>query len=86
VIDAAQEGERVAVLSMELVENTYQPTATIFSNGKQLLWLAIGRSIGSREQPKLDLCLVPGRPWIVVGGMLWVQLIDWESRRLLAEW
>jgi len=86
VIDAAQEGERVAVLSMELVENTYQPTVTIFSHGKEQGRLHIGRSIGAREQPKLDLCLVPGRPWVVVGGMLWVQLLDWESRRLLAEW
>jgi hypothetical protein len=86
VIDAAKEGERVAVLSVELDGQGYQPAVTIFSNGKQHGQLETGLSIGSRGQPKLDLCLVPGRPWVVVGGTQWLQLLDWETRRLLAEW
>jgi hypothetical protein len=86
VIDAAQEGERVAVLGIELNDQGYQPTVTIFSNGKQQGRLNVGLSIGLRAQPKLDLCLVPGRPWVAVGGTQWLQLLDWETRRLLAEW
>jgi hypothetical protein len=85
VIDAALEGERVAVLSMDLDGPSYRPTVTIFSNGKEQGRLRIGTSV-SRGQPDLDLCLIAGRPWVVVGGTRWIQLLDWESRRLLAEW
>ena len=86
VIDTAREGDRVAVLGMELVGETYRPSVTIFSNGKQQGRLGIGPSIGLKRQPQLDLCLVAGRPWVVVGNTRWLQLLDWESRRLLAEW
>lgn len=86
VIDTATDGERVAVLSMTAVDQSYQPTVTIFSNGKEQGRLQIGPSIGTRAQPKLDLCLVAGLPWVVVGSTRWLQLLDWESRRLLAEW
>jgi hypothetical protein len=37
-------------------------------------------------QPALDLCLIEGRPWVVVGGRQWLQLLDWAGPRLLAEW
>jgi hypothetical protein len=86
VIEAAHEGDRVAVLSMDLGGPGYLPHVTIFSNGKEQARLPIGPSIGARGQPKLDLCLVAGRPWVAVGGTLWMQLLDWESRRLLSEW
>jgi hypothetical protein len=86
VIDAVQEGERVAVLSMDLDAQGYRPTVTIFSNGKEQGRLSVGASVGARGQPQLDLCLIAGRPWVVVGGTRWMQLLDWESRRLLAEW
>lgn len=86
VIDAAQEGERVAVLSVQLNGQSYQPTVTVFSNGKQLGRLELGLSIGVRAQPRLDLCLMAGRPWVAVGGTQWLQLLDWETHRLLAEW
>ena len=86
VIDTAGEGERVAVLSMDLVGDDYRPTVTIFSSGKQQAQLNLGPSLASQGQPKLDLCLIAGRPWVVVGGMQWLQLLDWDSRRLLSEW
>jgi hypothetical protein len=86
VIDAALEGERVAVLSMELDGQGYRSTVTIFSNGKEQARLSVGASVASRAPPQLDLCLIAGRPWVVVGGARWLQLLDWESRRLLAEW
>jgi hypothetical protein len=85
VIDAAQEGEWVAVLSVELQHRSYVPTVTIFSNGKELARVNLGPSL-TRQPPELDLCLIPGRPWVLVGGRRWLQLFDWESRRLLAEW
>ncbi len=85
VIDAAQEGDRVAVLSVQLDSRGYLPTVTIFSNGKEVGRMNTGPSI-TRQQPLLDVCLVAGRPWVVVGSRLWLQLLDWESRRLLAEW
>jgi hypothetical protein len=86
VIDAAHEGERVAVLSMSLVGDSYLPAVTLFANGREQARIDIGASIGARGQPKLDLCVVTGRPWVIVGSTLWMQLVDWESRRLLAEW
>lgn len=85
VMDAAIEGDRVAVLSMALLDGRYQPTVTIFSNGKEQLHIDVGPSFG-RTQPIYDLCLVAGRPWVVVGSTRWMQLLDWETRRLLAEW
>ncbi len=86
VLDTTTEGDRVGVLSLEVVEQSYRPTVTIFSNGKEQARLPLGPSFGAREQPVLDLCLVSGRPWFVVGGTRWLQLLDWESHRLLAEW
>jgi hypothetical protein len=85
IIDAAQEGERVAVLSLKLDGKGYVPSVTIFTNGKELARVDTGPT-GSRQLPELDLCLIAGRPWVVVGTRRWLQLIDWESRRLLAEW
>jgi hypothetical protein len=86
VIDAALEGERVAVISVALDGHSYRPAVTIFVNGKEQARLSVGTSVVARKQPPLDLCLIHGRPWVVVGGTRWVQLLDWESRRLLAEW
>jgi hypothetical protein len=86
VIDVAIQGARVAVLSMELSGPMYRPTVTIFSNGEQQGRLSIGPSAASPGQPELDLCLIAGRPWVVVGGRHWLQLLDWSSPRLLAEW
>jgi hypothetical protein len=71
---------------MDLVGQSYLSTVTIFSYGKERARLNIAPSIASRGQPKLDLCLIAGRPWVVVGNTLWMQLIDWDSQRLLAEW
>jgi hypothetical protein len=85
VIDAALEGDRVAVLSLDSDGQSYRPTVTIFSNGKEQARLAIGPNM-SRSQPELDLCLITGLRWVVIGGRRWMQLIDWESGRLLAEW
>jgi hypothetical protein len=84
LIDAAQEGARVAVLSLVMNAQGFVPTVTIFSNGQELARVDTGP--GARQQPELDLCLIAGRPWVVVGTRRWLQLIDWESRRLLAEW
>ncbi len=86
VIDAAHEGDRVAVLSMELSGRRHQPVVTLFSNGRQEGQLRLGASPASRPQPELDLCLLSGRPWVVVGGPRWMQLFDWSAPRLLAEW
>jgi hypothetical protein len=85
LIDRASDGDKVAVLSVALDGQSYRPTVTIFSGKKELGRLSIGPSV-ARTQPELDLCLIPGRPWVVVGGTRWLQLLDWESRRLLAEW
>jgi hypothetical protein len=86
VIDTAEDGARVAVLSIDLVGHSYRPTVTVFSEGKQQGRLDIGPSFARPEQPELDLCLIRGLPWVVVGGKYWLQLLDWSSRRLLAEW
>jgi hypothetical protein len=86
VIDVARDGARVAVLSLELTGQNYQPIATIFEDGRQRGQLSIGPSVASGVQPQLDLCLIADRPWIVVGGKYWLQLLDWSTPRLLAEW
>jgi hypothetical protein len=86
VIDSALEGDRAAVLSLELAGGSYRPTVTVFANGKEQARLTIGSSFTLLGQPKLDLCLIAGQPWVVVGGPSWMQLLDWDSRRLLAEW
>ncbi len=85
VIDSTLDGERVAVLSLSLDAQGYVPTVTIFANGKEVGRVDTGPT-GARQQPELDLCLIAGQPWVVVGTRRWLQLIDWESRRLLAEW
>jgi len=46
----------------------------------------VGPSLAYLGQPELDLCLIAGRPWVVVGGKDWMHLLDWKARRLLAEW
>jgi hypothetical protein len=86
VIDAAHEGSRVAVLSMQLRGKDYQPSVTVFSDGRKETVLPIGPSAAANGQPALDLCVIPGRPWVVVGGRHWLQLLDWSGPRLLAEW
>jgi hypothetical protein len=86
LIDTATEGDRVAVLSLELRDDNYQPTVVIFTGGKEQARLTIGPSIGLKRQPKLDLCVMVGRPWVLVGNGEWLQLLDWSSRRLLSEW
>ena len=86
VIDVALEGGRVAVLSIEAREQAYRPTVTVFSDGKQAAQRRVSWTPGSSGQPQLDLCLIPGRPWVVVGGKRWLQLVDWQTPRLLSEW
>jgi hypothetical protein len=86
VIDAAIEGDRVAVLSMELKNQAYRPSVSVFSKGQQAGQLNIGPSAAHLGQPPLDVCLIEGRPWVVVGGRHWLQLLDWTGPRLLAEW
>jgi hypothetical protein len=85
VIDAALAGDEVAVLGMDTDGQSYRPTVVIFSNGKERARLEIGPSF-TRTPPELDLCLIAGHPWVLVGSKRWMQLIDWESGRLLAEW
>ena len=85
VIDAALASDKVAVLGMDTDGQSYRPTVAIFSNGKERARLEIGPSF-ARTPPELDLCLIAGHPWVLVGGRRWMQLIDWESGRLLAEW
>jgi hypothetical protein len=85
VVDAEREGGRVAVLSLALDGETYRPAVTIFTNGREHARMSIGPSVGMTP-PRLDLCLIAGRPWVVVGSTRWMQLLDWESRRLLAAW
>jgi hypothetical protein len=65
---------------------SYQPSVTVFSKGEQQGQLSVGPTMAHLGQPNLDLCLIAGRPWMVVGGKDWMQLLDWTSRRLLAEW
>jgi len=86
VIDTAVEGDRVAVLSVEVVGQSYSPTVTVFSNGKEQARLTVGTNVAARGQPKLDLCLIAGRPWVLVSNAASLQLLDWSSRRLLSEW
>lgn len=86
VIDVASEGQRVAVLSMELAGASYRSTLSIFSKGEQKGQLSVAPTVAASGQPKLDVCLIPGRPWAVVGGKHWLQLLDWSAPRLLAEW
>jgi hypothetical protein len=86
VIDSAVEGDDVAVLSMALEGNGYRPTVTIFSKGRERGRLRLGPSVASFGQPELDLCLLAGRPWLVVGGRQWLELFDWSGPRLLAQW
>lgn len=85
VIDSAVESDRVAVLSLERTDRSYLPVVTIFARNKQIGRIDAGPSI-SRQQPQVDLCLIAGRPWVLIGTKRWMQLLDWESRRLLAEW
>jgi len=86
VVDVSVEGGRVAVLSILAVGPSYRPTVTIFAEGQQQGQLRPSWTPAASGQPKLDLCLIPGRPWVVVGGMQWMQLLDWETPRLLSEW
>ena len=86
VIDASVEGGRVAVLSIEAAGPSYRPFVTIFADGQQIGQLRPAWTPASGGQPKLDLCLIPGRPWVVVGGTKWMQLHDWQTPRLLSEW
>jgi hypothetical protein len=86
VIDTAIQGDRVAVLSMELRSEMYRPSVTIFSKGEQVGQLAVAPSPVAFGRPQLDVCLITGRPWVVVGGRHWLQLLEWTSPRLLAEW
>lgn len=86
VIDAAHDGDRVAVLTLSADASSYRPTVTVISHGKVEKRLPIGPTPAWVGQPKLDLCLIPGRPWVVVGGLQWIQLLDWTGPRLLAEW
>jgi hypothetical protein len=86
VIDVARDGSRLAVLSLELNGHSYQPSVTVFSDGRQDALLHIGPTDASHGQPTLDLCLLPGRPWVVVAGKHWLQLLDFSAPRLLAEW
>jgi len=86
VIDGAREGDQVAVLSMELIDQGYRATVTVFAKGEQQGQLTVGPSLAYLGQPELDLCLIAGRPWVVVGGKDWMHLLDWKARRLLAEW
>jgi hypothetical protein len=86
VVDASVEGKRTAVLSLALEAQSYLPTVTVFEDGKQQKRLQIGPRPASLGRPELDLCLLPDRPWVVVGGRDWLQLLDWSSPRLLAEW
>jgi len=86
VIDTAVDGERLAVLSMTKDAQSYRPMVTVFVDGHQTGSLVLAPSAGNLGQPKLDLCLISGRPWIVVGGGQWLQLLDLDPPRLLAEW
>lgn len=86
VIDVAREGDRIAVLSMAKSARKYRPTVTIFSGGKQQAQQRIGESLASRPEPRLDVCLIADRPWVVVGSRSWLQVLDWSTPRLLAEW
>jgi hypothetical protein len=86
VIDAAVQGTTLAVLSIELIGQNYQPSVTIFVKGEQVKRVSLAPSVASAGQPKLDVCLLPDRPWVVVGGKRWLQLLDWSAPRLLAEW
>lgn len=86
MIDTATEGDRVAVLSLELVGRDYRPTVSIFSKAGQTHRLNVAATDASEGPPELDLCLVPARPWVVVGTRRWLQLLDWDPPRLLAEW
>jgi hypothetical protein len=86
VIDVAREGDRIAVLSMAKSVRKYRPTVTVFSGGQEQAQLRIGESLTSRPEPRLDVCLIADRPWVVVGGRSWLQVLDWSGPRLLAEW
>jgi hypothetical protein len=86
VIDVSSEGPRLGVLSLEAEGQFYRPMVTVFEHGKQRGRVELGPSPALTGQPELDLCLLPGRPWVVVGGRYWLQLLDWTTSRLLAEW
>ncbi len=86
VIDVASEGDRIAVLSMTKSARKYRPTITIFSGGIQRAQLRMGETLTAHPEPQLDVCLITGRPWVVVGGRTWLQVLDWSTPRLLAEW
>ena len=86
MIDVASEGDRIAVLSMAKSARKYRPTITIFSGGIQRAQLRMGETLTAHPEPQLDVCLITGRPWVVVGGRTWLQVLDWSTPRLLAEW
>lgn len=86
VIDVALEGKRVAVLSVDVDGQSYRPTVTIFSEGQERSQRRVSGTPGASGPPELDVCLIPGRPWVVVGGKQWMELVDWETPRLLSEW
>jgi hypothetical protein len=86
VIDVAWDGTTLAVLSVTLDSASYRPTVTIFARGVQQAQVNVAPSPASQGQPRIDICLLPERPWVVVGGEDWLQVLDWSAPRLLAEW
>lgn len=85
-IDSASDQGRLAVLSLKLNGQDYHPTVTVFENGLETGRLAVAPLPASLGQPDLDLCLIGSRPWVVVGGLHWLQLLNLSPPRLLAEW
>lgn len=85
-METAVEGTRLVVLSLQLVGESYRPAITMFDRGRQVRQIEVAPSEASLGQPKLDLCLISGRPWVVVGSTQWLQLLDLDGPRLLAEW
>jgi len=86
VLDVAVSGERSAALSLALSGPDYRTTVTLFTKAAPVAEFPLGPTFAIPKQPEIDLCLLSGGPWLVVGGKQWLQLLDWQTRRLLAEW
>lgn len=86
IIDVEKRDDTIVVLSLELSGDSYRPTITVITKGERVTQFHVAPSPASLGLPVVDLCVLRDRPWVVVGTSQWLQLLDWTSRRLLAEW
>jgi hypothetical protein len=78
---AVTEGGRLAVIGQEVKARTRLWTLQVVETGKTraLLPLSFDDAADVRSASRRALCLVPGRPWVVVGGPNELRVIDYTT-------